>query len=261
MSFLKQKDGTHLFYEVVGKGEPVLFLNGYLSSTYLWKKCIPDDFKERFKCIFFSYRGQEYTRFENEIDFDHLIEDAKKLVNHLDYKKVNLVGYGLGGRVALGFMKKYGKKVNKAVLSATTLDFDTALKMKISSWKKVLEKNDLDLLLSVVLPDAVSHNYLNNHQEKVDELKEILVKSKDRENLYSLFKGVSDQTMLADFSDLKSPILILQGMNDSIVPYRHGRSLHEKIPHSIYHEIDTGHILFQERPEKFFEKIADFLNN
>jgi len=50
MPYLNLKEGAKIYYEVHGKGEPVLFLHGIMMSTLSWLPFIPE-LSKRFKLI------------------------------------------------------------------------------------------------------------------------------------------------------------------------------------------------------------------
>lgn len=89
------------------KNEAIIFLHGFLGSQDDWKEIISELDKE-FYCVAIDLPGHGSsinisTPLENGFDYcNHLIENA---INQLQLKKYILVGYSLGGRIALNYLK------------------------------------------------------------------------------------------------------------------------------------------------------------
>jgi len=54
------------------------------------------------------------------------------------------------------------------------------------------------------------------------------------------------------------PVLLFHGTRDEVIPVRHGRRLHEIIPHVTYVEMPAGHNDFPPDPEAYWAAIAEF---
>jgi pimeloyl-ACP methyl ester carboxylesterase len=50
---------------------------------------------------------------------------------------------------------------------------------------------------------------------------------------------------------INTPVLVLQGDHDPYVPPANGRYLDERLPHSRYHELDSGHFFWEDANEEF----------
>ncbi|HZD69923.1 MAG TPA: alpha/beta hydrolase, partial [Actinomycetes bacterium] len=58
---------------------------------------------------------------------------------------------------------------------------------------------------------------------------------------------------------ITAPTLVIGCTLDHLVPVHHARSLHQAIPHSRYAELDSGHVVFLERPAELVAIIGEFL--
>jgi pimeloyl-ACP methyl ester carboxylesterase len=56
------------------------------------------------------------------------------------------------------------------------------------------------------------------------------------------------------------PTLVVGCRHDQLVPVEHSRELHEAIPGSTYLEIESGHLVPAEAPDKLVDAIRTFLN-
>lgn len=64
------------------------------------------------------------------------------------------------------------------------------------------------------------------------------------------------------YSEIKKPVLILWGREDSWIPLEKGEALHDMIAGSQLHIIeDAGHLVIEEHPDELVDKILPFLQN
>jgi pimeloyl-ACP methyl ester carboxylesterase len=102
-------NGVELYYEDNGSGYPVVFCHEFAADYRGWDPQVRA-FGRSYRCITFSYRGFPPSSVpENPEDYsqDHLIEDLKALVNHLEIQQAHFVGFSMGGSVVLNFAIRY----------------------------------------------------------------------------------------------------------------------------------------------------------
>lgn len=95
-------NGLKMYYEVHGQGKPIVLLHGaYMTIGLNWSELIPELSKTR-KVIAIEMQGHGRT---NDIDrpfsYEAMADDVVKLLKHLKIKKTDVLGYSLGGTVAL----------------------------------------------------------------------------------------------------------------------------------------------------------------
>lgn len=104
--FMKVKD-SRIHYIDVGEGDPIVFLHGVPTSSYIWRNIIPH-LSSHARCIAPDLIGMgksgkpdiDYTVFEH-IDY---IED---FIDSLNLKNITLVLHGLGSLIGLHYASKH----------------------------------------------------------------------------------------------------------------------------------------------------------
>ncbi|RLC13423.1 MAG: alpha/beta hydrolase, partial [Deltaproteobacteria bacterium] len=77
-------NGVELYYEIMGEGEPVAFLNGILMTTDRWSG-ETEFLKTKYKCILHDTRGQfRSEKPEGDYTMELHAEDFISLLDHLD---------------------------------------------------------------------------------------------------------------------------------------------------------------------------------
>lgn len=101
MSFFNYS-GKQVYYEIIGEGEPLLFLHGNTSSSKLFTYMLP--LYEGFQIIlidFLGYGQSERTeKFPTELWKDEALQTIA-LIEHLEMTKINVVGTSGGAWVAI----------------------------------------------------------------------------------------------------------------------------------------------------------------
>ncbi|WP_324194454.1 alpha/beta fold hydrolase [Nocardia blacklockiae] len=63
----------------------------------------------------------------------------------------------------------------------------------------------------------------------------------------------------AELPRITAPTLVIGCAQDNLIPVRHARDLHAAIPASRYTEIDSGHVIFFEKPVELVSAVQEFL--
>ena len=102
-------NGTRLFYEVSGSGEPIVLIHGGQLDSRMWDGEFTLLSKE-FRVLRYDVRGYGGSpRPEGATYSDS--EDLRALLDYVGMPKAHLVGLSLGGRIALDFAPVYPERV------------------------------------------------------------------------------------------------------------------------------------------------------
>ena len=106
-------NGLHMYYEIHGKGEPLLLLHGAFSTAEGWGSIVPSLAKTR-QVIVVELEGHGHTKdLERPLSIHQMAEDAAGLVKQLGIKQVDVFGYSMGGFVGLDLAAKHPELVRR----------------------------------------------------------------------------------------------------------------------------------------------------
>ena len=134
---------THkLYYEIYGKGQPLLLLHGNGQSIENMNNQI-DFFKNKYQVIIPDCRGRgNSTDSDETLTYDIQASDINNLLTHLNIDSTNIIGWSDGGIISLILAKDYPKKVKKIIISgANVLQDTTAYFSKDLEEFKLIAKN------------------------------------------------------------------------------------------------------------------------
>src|SRR5688572_29000761 len=111
-------NGLKMYYEVhgAGSGEPLVLLHGSLMTIPSnWTGWIGELSKTR-KVIALEMQGHGRTAYiDRDFSFESLADDIAALLNLLDVPRADLLGYSMGGGVAMQVAIRHPEKVRKVV--------------------------------------------------------------------------------------------------------------------------------------------------
>jgi len=118
-------NGLNMYYEVHGGGEPVVLLHGaFMTITNNWDGWIGELSKTR-KVIAVEMQGHGRTAdIPRDFTSENLADDVAALLNYLKIPRADLIGYSMGGEVAMQCAIRHPDKVRKAVIMSSTFRSD-----------------------------------------------------------------------------------------------------------------------------------------
>ncbi len=117
-------NGINLYYQTHGSGRPLVLLHGGLGSGEMFGPVIPL-LAERHLVIAPDLQGHGRTAdIDRPIDVRLMADDIATLIDHLGLDQPDVVGYSLGGGVALHLAFKHPTKIRRLVAAAANVRRD-----------------------------------------------------------------------------------------------------------------------------------------
>ncbi len=118
-------NGLKMYYEIHGSGDPVVLLHGsFMTITNNWSGWIGGLSRTR-KVIAVEMQGHGRTAdIERGFSYEHLADDVAALLDYLEIPKADLIGYSMGGGVAMQCAICHAEKVRKVVSISAVFRYD-----------------------------------------------------------------------------------------------------------------------------------------
>jgi pimeloyl-ACP methyl ester carboxylesterase len=117
-------NGINLYYEIHGTGRPLVLLHGGLMSGETFGPVLPM-LAEKHQVVVPDLQGHGRTAdVDRPIDLRLMADDIGALIDHLRLDKPDVVGYSLGGGVALQTAVKHPDKIRRLVLVSANIRRD-----------------------------------------------------------------------------------------------------------------------------------------
>ncbi len=111
-------NGLEMYYEIHGSGDPVVLLHGSymtISNNFNWTDWIGELSKTR-KVIAVEMQGHgRKADIERDFSYENLADDVAALLDYLEIPSADLIGYSMGGGVAMQCAIRHPQSVRKVV--------------------------------------------------------------------------------------------------------------------------------------------------
>lgn len=265
-------NGVGIAYEVSGRGEPLVMIQGLGSPRIGWffQKLA---FRRYFRVIMLDNRGVgESDKPAGSYTVRDMADDVLGVMDHLGLDRAHIMGASMGGMIAQEIAINYPDRVDKLVLSCTTSGVnDTASRME---QQKVLglgdgsAEADLDNLdwqeMGRVMRSIVglSFNRWFARLFFIPVSKIYFRSGRVIRGIIGQLRAVADHNTTDRLSQIKAPTLVIVGTEDKILSPVSSEIIAENIPNAKLVKIVGGsHSFFIERMKEFNEEVLSFLSN
>ncbi|MDD9148783.1 2-succinyl-6-hydroxy-2,4-cyclohexadiene-1-carboxylate synthase [Sporolactobacillus sp. CQH2019] len=114
--------GIAYHIEMSGQGETVLLLHGFTGSLATWQ-FLDQALGDRFRLVKIDLMGHGQTACPADprrYAMDEAVNDLAALIDRLGLEKVHILGYSMGGRLALGFACTCPDRVRSLILESAS---------------------------------------------------------------------------------------------------------------------------------------------
>ena len=119
-SAMVEVEGVQIVCRTIGKGPPLLVLNGFAATSADWDPCFIDQLASRHKLILLNNRGIGGSTDDGQsFDIAKLANDAAHVIETLGFERTSVMGWSMGGFIAQTLAVEYPDRVHKLILLST----------------------------------------------------------------------------------------------------------------------------------------------
>lgn len=273
----RSHDNTTLYYEIVGKGTPVVMLSGGPGFSPEYLRPIAEKLGGSHAFVLFHQRGTGKSVIEtvdaNALSLKNLVGDLEALRVQLKQEKLVLVGHSFGGILAMMYAREHPDRIAALALidsGGPTLRavpkfnanlegrFSDDERAKIKEWSDPARMKEQHKQAVLEITKAKTAAYFAD-RAKAHLLTDTLTDSSFHDGV---FWSIVPQMMALDIRSglekVKAPVLVIHGKQD---PLESGEEVHETFPGSRFVLLENaGHFPWLEQPERFYAALGGFLS-
>lgn len=280
-------EGYKINVEVLGEGEPIVFLAGGPGNSHDYMQGNFGQYYKTNKVIFIDFLGRglsEDAKSKSEYTIDNDVLFLEKIREKLNLEKISIVGHSYGAVHGQAYTVKYPERVDKLVLingfhsgEMWQANCDSYNRYAKTHFPELWEKVDSLRKLGYVSSDSVFSElygkfpikYVYYHNTKLKQkVPETKYRGMSGDVYYSIigrdgdfFVGGSmiDTDFRKDLKDIKSPTLVVAGRYDGVSTPEYALQYKKFMPHAKFVMFEqSGHNPYLEEPDKFFRLFESF---
>lgn len=114
--------GVKYNIERAGQGDALILLHGFTGSAETWRAHV-SVFEKQFSVVALDFLGHGKSEAPNaplRYRMEWCVADLREILDELEIATANVLGYSMGGRVALHFANAYPERVTSLILSSAS---------------------------------------------------------------------------------------------------------------------------------------------
>ncbi|MCB9481664.1 MAG: alpha/beta hydrolase [Desulfobacteraceae bacterium] len=259
-----ENNDTKIYYEIHGKGKPLVLIAGLASDSQSWITIIPE-LSKHFQVIVFDNRTTGRTKSnEKNLTIDMMGDDAANLIKYLKLENVSVLGHSMGGIIAADAASKNPDLIKNLIIAASPYEVGERIKEMFSDMV-IYQKNGMDQSLwfknffywiltdsffenKELLRQGIEYN-VNYPYPQTMEGFEKQVNAMNSYNGKEIIKKIRQRT------------LVIAAEKDRLFSVDQCRELADKIENSKFKIIkNAAHSIHSEMPSELANEVLLFLN-
>jgi pimeloyl-ACP methyl ester carboxylesterase len=258
-------NGTRLYYERHGSGEPLLLITGFTISSAVFEPVL-ELYGRRFECITFDNRASGRSGGAlRPTSMPELAADAAALLRSIGVESAHVYGLSMGGMIAQELAIRFPGRVRGLVLGGTTPGGPRAARPTLR------ELRALGAAATVRGPRGerswlggwlFSDEFRREQPERVRELLRFFARHRATpQGAWSHWWATVYHDTISRLGSIEAPTLVMHGERDAMAPISNARLLASRIPDAELAVVPgAGHAYMLERPEASLSLLCDWLD-
>jgi pimeloyl-ACP methyl ester carboxylesterase len=260
-----QVDGAQIAYRRIGNGRPLMVLNGFAATSADWDPSFLDRLASSNEIVLLDNRGiGRSTDNGRPFDIAQLADDATRVVEALGIERIRLLGWSMGGFIALTLALQHPGQIDKLILLSTESGGAEANLASAEVWRELIDMSGTPheqarRLLSLLFPRAVAESIYREFGDIVAEARAQLCPDLVDRQVAAIeaWHRVGIGNRLAE---INVPVLIASGTADVVVPPSNALKLVNAIPGAWLAQFNGGgHAFMAQYPRQLADLINSFL--
>ncbi|WP_373229254.1 alpha/beta fold hydrolase [Cohnella sp.] len=265
--YIEVERGVKLYIEDVGSGAPVLMIHGWPLNHKMFEYQVNQFPKYGFRCIQIDLRG--YGKSDTPwrgYGYDRMADDIRVVMDTLQLNDVRLVGFSMGGAIAIRYMSRHqGYRVSQLLLLAAAAPAFT----QRPDYPYGMTKDAVNQLIAQTYTDR---------PQMLEKFGQLFFASEISPSFRNWFHSLGfnassigtiagavslrDEDMRSDLPKIQAPTTIFHGVLDQICPFVFAQLMNQGIRNSTLLRFEqSGHGIFYDELEQFNRSFLQVLQS
>jgi pimeloyl-ACP methyl ester carboxylesterase len=252
-----ENQGTKLYWNEQGRGEPVLLIMGLGWASNMWHRTRPV-LTARYRTIAFDNRGVGRSDVPpGPYAMATMASDVAAVFDAAGIQSAHLLGASMGGMIAQEFALQYPNRVRSMILACTTSGGPHSVQAEAEAVQLLFRREGSPKERAEA---AVSFIYdASTPRERIDEDLRVLSESYPTpEGYLAQLQGILAWEAYSRLPQISAPTLVIHGVNDRLVPAANADLIASRISGAQLAKVaNASHIFMTDQPlasHQFFLK-------
>jgi len=253
--------GVTLYYEVSGRGLPLVFAHGGGGNLVQWAFQVPH-FSRHYRVITYDNRGHGRSDSpERGYSLEHFSEDLRGLIDYLELGKIVLIGLTMGAMTALRFALDHPDRLQAMVLVGATDGGREAMRERFETSARIAEEQGMEMLAEAFCAVVFSEWFSEKNGRYVEMFKANMKQASARGYANSIRAMAHRPPLKPRLHEITARTLVIVGEDDVTgFPLEDAELFAREIPQAEMVKIPgAGHLACIERPDVFNSVVDEFL--
>lgn len=261
-------NGIGFYIRLMGRGDPLILLHGFTGSSKSWLPHM-HTYKHEVACVavdLIGHGGTDAPSNPERYRMELCLTDLARLLDLMGIDRAHVLGYSMGGRVALAFALTYPQRVRSLIIESAGPGIEDADERRAriradEGWAELIEQQGLDAFVSH-WEEQPLFNTQNALTESARNELRVQRHGNNALGLINSLRGLgtgSQPSYWNRLNTLRAPTLLISGAHD--VKYcEMARRMSTFIPDA-HHALvpDVGHTVHLENPAEFDRIVLHFI--
>jgi pimeloyl-ACP methyl ester carboxylesterase len=246
-----------------GEGPPLLLVHGLGGDHSVWNAVIGPLAKE-YHVIAPDLRGHGRTPLPvgSTLTFPEIIADLRQLLTDRGIPTAHIAGISAGAFVALRWATLEPSRFRSLAVCGGATHCDAHTRAIGRSWREIYRTEGFDAYFLRLVKDLYAAEWIEANMESLDALREQL-KGRDYAAAFLWGQAIESFDLRGRLASMKTPTLILHGLDDKVVDVSHARLMRQSLPGGATMRLFalTGHMVPVERPGEATDALRDWVGS
>ena len=249
-----------LHSKILGEGQPLLILHGFLGMSDNWKT-LGNKFAEQFEVHLIDQRNHGRSFHDSVFSYEILAQDLAYYVSHYNLENIILLGHSMGGKTAMQFALSYPNLIDKLIVADIAPKVYPAHHQYILKalsevdFSKHTSRKEIETVLQQYIPEiGVVQFLMKNVYRRERTILDF------RFNLPVLIAKYEEVVKTFDLNTpFSKPTLFLKGSKSKYINSSDIIEINRWFQNAEVQDVsEAGHWLHADNPVEFYQKVIDF---
>jgi pimeloyl-ACP methyl ester carboxylesterase len=255
-----ENQGARIYWDEQGDGAPILLIMGLGYPSCMWHRTRPV-LAARYRTIAFDNRGIGKSDLPTgPYSIPLMASDAAAVLDATGVDSAHVFGVSMGGMIAQEFALQYPKRVRSLILGCTAAGGPTAVRAQQDAIQMLMAHDRMTPEQALEAPVPFIYDPATP-RERIDQDLSVRRPWLPRPEGYAAqLQGIIAWESHSRLCDIGTPVLVIHGESDRLVPPGNGELIAERIPGAKLVMIPhASHLFVTDQTENAHRVILQFL--